>query len=529
MSSLKIMSVPMVNIIRFGGLSIALMLLAACGSTPPPPTVPAFPAEEPNTKGVPTSAYTSFERGVKALEEKPANYIEAAKAFEQALGEYEDSRNRQLGARESHNADLEANQVALEAWKKLHGPKLKEEPDLQAQLKQREEAIASQRGRLGEGIAAPDYVVARLNFAYTREKLGRYKEAAEAYKVLLDKEVGDATIRLAYGRSLLFSDQAKASISEFEMVLTQNKRSLDARNNLAAAYLSLDDLPTCLRYVKEVLSIQPKNVSAIINLGLLYLKDKKYDLAELMFKKAIKYDKINAKAYSNLGLTYYMTDKLPFAVMNFEKAIKLDPSMDEARLNLGSVYLDYLDYARALEQFNIVLSRFPKHYQALVGAADSFYGTTKYQEAVDHYLESNKIKDDNPEVIIRLAKLYEEKMSTLSDHKLVAVDYYERYIKLTKPPKSSPIYMQLANLKAIIQMEKDQKNNPQPPAEDPEAEAPAAEDPAAEAPAAEDPAAEAPAAEDPAAEAPAAEDPAAEAPVAEAPAAETPAAEAPAE
>ena len=63
------------------------LLFAACGSTPPPPSVPAFPAEEPTTKGVPTAAFTSFERGVKALEESPANYIDAAKAFEQALGE----------------------------------------------------------------------------------------------------------------------------------------------------------------------------------------------------------------------------------------------------------------------------------------------------------------------------------------------------------------------------------------------------------------------------------------------------------
>ena len=48
--------------------------------------------------------------------------------------------------------------------------------------------------------------------------------------------------------------------------------------------------------------------------------------------------------------------------------------------------------------------------------------------------------------------------------------YYEKYIKLVKPAKSDKIHMQLANLKAIIQMEKDQKNNPQPPAEEPNAE-----------------------------------------------------------
>ena len=38
---------------------------------------------------------------------------------------------------------------------------------------------------------------------------------------------------------------------------------------LAAAYLAKKDLKTSLRYVKEVLAVQPKNVPAIINLGLI--------------------------------------------------------------------------------------------------------------------------------------------------------------------------------------------------------------------------------------------------------------------
>ena len=51
-------------------------------------------------------------------------------------------------------------------------------------------------------------------------------------------------------------------------------------------------------------------------------------------------------------------------------------------------------------------------------------------------------------------------MSTQADHKDVAVSYYERFIKVSKPAKGHPIHMQLANLKAVIQMEKSQKNQP---------------------------------------------------------------------
>ena len=136
MNTHKALSLHVSRFAQFGAWGMVLALLAACGSIPPPPSVPAFPAEEPNTKGIPSAAFTSFETGVKALEEKPANFIDAAKSFEEALNTYEASRNRQIKARENHKQELVQNEKALEAWKKLHGKKLAEEPDLKKQLAQ---------------------------------------------------------------------------------------------------------------------------------------------------------------------------------------------------------------------------------------------------------------------------------------------------------------------------------------------------------------------------------------------------------
>ena len=92
MSAHKALSVNVSRFARYGAMGMLVAFFAACGSIPPPPSVPAFPAEEPNTKGIPSAAFTSFESGVKALEEKPANYIDAAKSFEAALSSYDESR-----------------------------------------------------------------------------------------------------------------------------------------------------------------------------------------------------------------------------------------------------------------------------------------------------------------------------------------------------------------------------------------------------------------------------------------------------
>ena len=103
-------------------MGILLAFLTACGSTPLPPSVPPFPQPGASTKGIPTPAYVSFEQGVKELEKKPPIYIEAIKMFEQALTEYDNAREQQIGAREQHRKDLKSHEQSLAVWNKEHGP-----------------------------------------------------------------------------------------------------------------------------------------------------------------------------------------------------------------------------------------------------------------------------------------------------------------------------------------------------------------------------------------------------------------------
>jgi len=138
---------------------------------------------------------------------------------------------------------------------------------------------------------------------------------------------------------------------------------------------------------------------------------------------------------------------IPTAVDEFLKAIKADETMDESRLNVGSIYLDYLDYKSSQEQFDKVLARFPKHYTAMVGSADSLYGLSEYEKAVALYEASLEIRDDNPEALIRLGKLYEEQLGKPKK----ALSYYIRYRDVSKPPPSDPIHQ---NIQFLQQMSK---------------------------------------------------------------------------
>jgi tetratricopeptide (TPR) repeat protein len=380
-----------------GLLPILLLFTGAltfgCGGAPKPKVdkkpVVKGPPQDARAPGIPSPAIDAFEVGVKSMQAKPPKYTEAVDAFKKATS--------------------------------IHG----------------------------------DYVIAWLNLALSYEKLGRYEDAARTYRTLIEKRVIDRGVTLALGRALLLSKETDAAITEFRSVLSKNAQDLQAQNNLAAAYLKKGDLDTSLSYVKDVLAVQPKNVPAIVNLGLIYLKKNKLPLARLMFKKALSYDKKNARAQNNLGLTYYQmaikdraADTLPQAVLAFEKAIALDPTMDEARLNVASVFLDYLDYARALVQFQAVRKRFPKHYVAMIGEADSLYGVGKYEDAIRIYLESLKIRSQNPEALLRTGKIYEQQLNKPKD----ALAFYKKYVAAAKPAKTAKIHQTIMLLEQAGKM-----------------------------------------------------------------------------
>ena len=346
--------------------------------------------------GIPNSAVSAFNKGVRLLKEAPPNYPEALAAFNRAA--------------------------------EIH----------------------------------PTYRVARLNSAICLEKTGQYRQAAEVYESLVKDYVEDSNVYMAYGNALLLSNQTGAAIEQFEKVVTLDDSNLEAKNNLAAAYLRKGEPERSREFVKEVLAVQPDNVPALINLGLYYQRKKNMELATLMFNNALGHENAKgkpvggaasadgeankakkdggkgkaadkpkkdapkikpgtpdpmliARAENNLGMVWFQKGVIPNAVHHFKRAVKFDPSMNEARMNLASIYLDYLAYANALTEFQTVLASNPVHYEAMIGTADALYGTAKYKEAADLFeksftLDAPKAKT-NLEAMNRLATIYHRKLN----------------------------------------------------------------------------------------------------------------------
>jgi tetratricopeptide (TPR) repeat protein len=342
----------------------------------------------------------------------------------------------------------------------------------------------------------PTYRVAKLNAAICLEQTGQYRKAAEVYEGLVKDYVEDPSVFMAYGNALLLSDQAGPAIEQFEKVVSLDDRNLEAKNNLAAAYLRKGEGERSREFVKEVLAVQPDNVPALINLGMYYQSKKNMELSLLMFNNALGHEKskgqpiksaqapaakskktkeakskakgakaqkaevvktkpgipnplVMARAHNNIGMTYFMTGVIPNAVHHFKQAVKLDPSMNEARMNLASIFLDYLAYGNALKEFQRVLASNPNHYEAMIGTADALYGTAKYKEAADLFEQSSKVRPSNVEAMTRLAEIYHKKLNDTG----MAIKTYRRIQSDAGLASSDAAYKKAAQQISSIEVE----------------------------------------------------------------------------
>ncbi len=292
----------------------------------------------------------------------------------------------------------------------------------------------------------PKFLEAFFNWGMVLERTGRPDEALKVYQKALEKNPGEASAQ-AYIAKIYLSKAREAHYkgreAEKKEWLAKAKTLLDdllakegenvaVNNAMALYYLFLDDLDTAERYVKEVLYIQPSNVTGLNTRGLINLKRGKYLIARWIFEnKVLKEDPTSTEALTNLGYTYIKLDQRPLAMRFFVRALEADPDNMAVRMNIASMLLEHLDYKTALEHYEKVLDAQPTNVEAKIGRCDAIYGLggqatdkkAQYESAIQCYLGYLKEVPERGDLYKRIAETYQNKMQDYDK----AVEYYEVY------------------------------------------------------------------------------------------------------
>jgi tetratricopeptide (TPR) repeat protein len=294
----------------------------------------------------------------------------------------------------------------------------------------------------------PKFLEAFFNWGQALERLGKSDEALEVYKEALEKNPGSASVEAYIAKVYLGKARSARFVGDdrgAEKWLGQAKSTLDAllatepsnvavNNAMAVYYLMENDIEAAERHVREVLYVEPTNVTGLNTRGLINLKQNKFLMAKWIFEnKVLREDPASTEAHTNLGYTYIKLEQRPLAMKHFQKALEYDPDNMEVRMNIAAMLLEHLDYEQALGHYELVLRQQPKNAEAKAGKCDAIFGlggaandrNAQFKKALSCYDALLAEQPERAHLYKRAAETCQNRLQDLEG----AVGYYEKYLK----------------------------------------------------------------------------------------------------
>lgn len=196
------------------------------------------------------------------------------------------------------------------------------------------------------------------------------------------EDVNKALKTYKKGVSAAQQGEYKKAIKCFLKALGVIPHHIDARRNLAMAYLESGDSDKAQKYLKECLQLDTSNVWSYLLLGNIYAKyDHNLDVAEFYFQKGLSIRPDDNILLNNYAALKMEQKQFKEAQNLFEKALAIDPSYPNTYYGLALLYQSTDNDDQAIELLNRLFDQ-PK--------SDDIRSTQVYQQAWNLFLEINK-------------------------------------------------------------------------------------------------------------------------------------------
>jgi protein O-GlcNAc transferase len=164
--------------------------------------------------------------------------------------------------------------------------------------------------------------------------------------------------------------------------------------NAALEYLRAGNVREAERIFRNILKIQPNNVSALHFTGVICYKRKEYAPAITYIKKALQFGPDYADAYNNLGSVLQEIGQLDEAIACYLKALDLNPHFDRAHYNLGAAFKEKWRFADAIAQYQEAIRVNPYLFEAYNNLGLALQDQGKLEDAEEYYRCALRIKPD---------------------------------------------------------------------------------------------------------------------------------------
>jgi protein O-GlcNAc transferase len=162
----------------------------------------------------------------------------------------------------------------------------------------------------------------------------------------------------------------------------------------AIKYLQEGNLKFAEHLFRDILEVQPHNVSALHFIGVIYYEFKDYDSAIKYIRKALQFGPNYVDAYNNLGLVLEETNRRDEAIMCYEKAVALNPNFDRAHYNLGTALKEKWQIDDAIKHYQIALQLNPCFVEAYNNMGLALQDQGNLEEAERYFRLALQMKPD---------------------------------------------------------------------------------------------------------------------------------------
>ncbi|WP_321532667.1 XrtA/PEP-CTERM system TPR-repeat protein PrsT [uncultured Desulfuromonas sp.] len=149
----------------------------------------------------------------------------------------------------------------------------------------------------------------------------------------------------------------------FKNALDQDPNYVEARHQLALAYLKANKLEKAEKELQKVNLQDPQNEEALLDLASVYLALNKIDDAENSIQKVLARHEKSERSQEYLGLIAQSRGDLSLAGELFDEAIELDSESQSALLARIRLYLVQKHIGKAEELLHVALAKFPEQKQ----------------------------------------------------------------------------------------------------------------------------------------------------------------------
>lgn len=212
------------------------------------------------------------------------------------------------------------------------------------------------------------------------------------------------------------------ALRQLEEEVRKNPLNINARIQLASAYIAVKRYDDAIRQCYEVLKVDKENQAAMVMAGFAYIEKGEYDEAIKILKKEIDTyagagfaleNRWLADAYFYTGVAYWKKGNLDKAIYNVGRAALIRRTDADTHFFLGRLYYEKKLYTNAETYFQKAISFDPKYVDAHYGLAKVYEKMGLLGMAVNEYERTYRLNSKIKEAKEKSDELFKKLKSTV--------------------------------------------------------------------------------------------------------------------